>query len=58
MDAVLDHLKAFVAAVKDDPFLSDAFRAAANDLHDQLAELEAKPAGRKPKQTTKTPDAG
>jgi hypothetical protein len=47
-----EHLKAFAAAVKDDPSATETFRVAAAELHDQLeaaapksrSKAKAKPA--------------
>lgn len=40
MADVLAFLKAFLVAVKDDPGITETFRDAASELHDNLASLE------------------
>ena len=47
MDELFEHLKAFIAKIKDDPALSTAFRLAAEELHvalNQPAEPAEPPA--------------
>lgn len=36
MEQFIEKIKAFIAAIKDDPGLSDVVRFAANELHDAL----------------------
>lgn len=36
MDDFIQKVKAFIERIKDDPNLSDMFRDAANELHEQL----------------------
>lgn len=58
MADVTEHLKAFAAAIKDDPSLTDVVRAAAGELHDNLEAAAAKPASRSRKKPAAEPDEG
>ena len=61
MDAVLEHLIAFVEKVKDDPAMSGLFKEAASELYDKLVPHPApvvpqvEPAPAAPAQVEQTP---
>lgn len=42
MKDIVEKLTAFLVKIKDDPALSDLFRAAAHDLHEELNPPPAK----------------
>lgn len=58
MADVTEHIKAFAAAIKDDPSLTDGVRAAATELHDNLEAAGSKPASRSKSKPAAEPDKG